>query len=349
MLPRHLSYTAVQAASRRSLTVAVSSICRGGVTHRDIYSRRHHHSSSSDSRANSPLTPADVAALDRWISAEKRLVLHDTLRPEHLADLYVTLPTRDGTREPLPGYAPPQEGDELGYGHHLAFFHPRNPEKFLSWDGTDVDFSPSKPSTRRMWAGGRMEWKRALHVGDRAEAVSTIASAARKGFGLGETGAPMVFVKQKIEYRKQGGGEVCIEEERSHVYLAMAGNRREPKEVKGLPRPDFMFEFLPTPTTLFRFSALTFNGHYIHLDKDYARKSEGYPERLVHGPLTALMLLDTTALQVPGRAFKTFEYRAVNPIAVNRRVRINGVHDGHGPENSEGKTVLFSRIALPFR
>ena len=217
------------AASRRTPTV--SSIYRGGVAHRDIYSRRrHHHSSSSDSRAPLPLTPADVAALDRWISAEKRLVLTDTLRPEHLADLYVTLPTRDGTRESLPGYAPPREGDQLGYGHHLAFFHPRNPEKFLRWDGTDVDFSPPKPFTRRMWAGGRMEWKRPLHVGDRAEAVSTIASVERKGFGAGETGAPMMFVKQKIEYRKQGGGEVGIEEERSHVYLAMAGNRREPKE-----------------------------------------------------------------------------------------------------------------------
>lgn len=158
------------------------------------------------------------------------MVLQDRLHPEHLADLYVTLPTRDGTREPLPGYAPPREGDALGYGHHLTFFHPRNPEKFLRWDGTDVDFSPPKPFTRRMWAGGRMEWKSPLCVGDRVEAVSTIASVQKKGFGEGETGAPMVFVKQKIEYRKQGGGEVCIEEERSHVYLATAGNKREPKE-----------------------------------------------------------------------------------------------------------------------
>nr|VWO98704.1 Gyp1p [Ganoderma boninense] len=325
MLQRHLSYTAVHASSRRTPSTAVASICRGGVAHRDIYPRRHHHS-SSDSRALSPLTPEDVATLDRWITAEKRLVLQDTLHPEHLADLYVTLPTRDGTRGPLPGYAPPWEGDALGYGHHLAFFHPRSPEKSLRWDGTDIDFSPPKPFTRRMWAGGRMEWKSPLHVGDRVEAVCSIASVQRKGFGAGETGAPMVFVKQKIEYRKHGGGEVCIEEERSHVYLAMAGNRRDPKEVKGLPRPDFMFEYLPTPTMLFRFSALTFNGHYIHLDKDYARKSEGYPERLVHGPLTALMLLDTTALQVPG-SFKTFEYRAVNPIAVNRVVSINGAQE----------------------
>ena len=46
--------------------------------------------------------------------------------------------------------------------------------------------------------------------------------------------------------------------------------------------PDFAFEYIPSPTTLFRFSALTFNGHYIHLDKDYAQKSEGYPGTLLH-------------------------------------------------------------------
>ena len=51
--------------------------------------------------------------------------------------------------------------------------------------------------------------------------------------------------------------------------------------VAGLPRPDFTFDYFPSPTTLFRFSALTFNGHYIHLDKEYAQKSEGYPGTLV--------------------------------------------------------------------
>ncbi|KAI0374944.1 hypothetical protein BV20DRAFT_961178 [Pilatotrama ljubarskyi] len=312
MLPRPPILRAAKAAPRRPLTVAASS-CRRGVPQR-IPSRRHY----SSPPPPPPALGVDLDSLDRWISADKHLTLDDTLRPEHLADLYITLPTRDGT---LRAYTPPQEGAPLGYGHHLVFFHPRNPESALRSDGTDTDFCPPEPFTRRMWAGGRMEWKRPLCVGDRATALATIGAVSKKGF---EKGTPMVFVSQKIEYRKRDGDEVCIEEERSHVYLAVAGNRRGAKEVKDLPVPDFTFEYLPSPTTLFRFSALTFNGHYIHLDKEYAQKSEGYPERLVHGPLTALMLLDVTALQFPGSAFKSFEYRAVNPLVVNRPVKICG-------------------------
>ncbi|KAI0807538.1 hypothetical protein C8Q74DRAFT_1227982 [Fomes fomentarius] len=319
MLPRQFALRAVR-AFRHSLTgvpVSVSS-CRRGVAQR-IYSRRPH-SSTPSSIPN--LGASNLEALDQWIAFEKRLDFTDSLRPEHLADLYITLPTRDGSKQQP--YDPPQAGAPLGYGHHLIFFHPRNPETALRSDGTDVNFCPPEPFTRRMWAGGRMVWKRPLYVGDMAAAVSTIHAVEKKGF---ETGTPMVFVKQKIEYSAAGIKEVCIEEERSHVYLATAGNRRGVKTVKDLPRPDFTFEYFPTATTLFRFSALTFNGHYIHLDKEYAQKSEGYPERLVHGPLTALMLLDTTALYFPGSRFKSFEYRAINPIVVNRPVRICGAQE----------------------
>ncbi|KAI0780880.1 hypothetical protein BD413DRAFT_464534, partial [Trametes elegans] len=299
---------------RRALAVSTPS-CRRGVPH-CIPARRHYSSPPPPPAQAAP--DVDHGALDRWISADKHLALHDTLRPEHLADLYITLPTRDGTAR---AFAPPRECEPLNYGHHLAFFHPRNPERALRSDGTDTDFCPPEPFTRRMWAGGRMAWKRPLCVGDRATAQATIGAVTKKGF---EKGAPMVFVSQKIEYRKRDSDEVCIEEDRSHVYLAVSGNRRAAKEVTGLPMPDFAFEYTPSPTTLFRFSALTFNGHYIHLDKDYAQKSEGYPERLVHGPLTALMLLDVTALSLPGAKFKTFEYRALNPIVVNRKVKICG-------------------------
>ncbi|KAH9856932.1 hypothetical protein C2E23DRAFT_806000 [Lenzites betulinus] len=312
MLPRPLLLRAANAAQRRAPTVYAPSCRRGAV--QCIPAGRHY-----SSPPPSPPPPAlDVAALDRWIAADKRLTLHDTIRPEHLADLYITLPTRDGSVRP---FAPPQDGAPLCYGHHLAFFHPRNLEGALRSDGTDTDFCPPEPFTRRMWAGGRMEWKRPLCVGDRATARATIGAVAKKGF---EKGTPMVFVSQKIEYSKPDSGEVCIEEERAHVYLAVSGNKRGAREVNDLPNPDFTFEYLPSPTTLFRFSALTFNGHYIHLDKDYAQKSEGYPERLVHGPLTALMLLDVSALQFPGSAFQSFEYRAVNPVVVNRPVKICG-------------------------
>jgi hydroxyacyl-ACP dehydratase HTD2-like protein with hotdog domain len=120
--------------------------------------------------------------------------------------------------------------------------------------------------------------------------------------------------------------------------------------VHGLPLPDFSLKFTPSPTTLFRFSALTFNGHRIHLDRDYARESEGYPgmtisrvswalfvrslgvpkipERLVHGPLTALMLLETLAYHRPEVQMKRFEYRALNPAVVNRELTFHGSESG---------------------
>ena len=106
------------------------------------------------------ISAAEIAALDEWISSKKELVIHDTLRPEHLSDLYVTLPTRDGSHRPV---RYPEEGDRLQPGHHLVFFHPRNPESVLRADGTDADFCPPEPFTRRMWAGGVMKWKKLLH------------------------------------------------------------------------------------------------------------------------------------------------------------------------------------------
>ncbi|KAH0826981.1 hypothetical protein J3R83DRAFT_4640 [Lanmaoa asiatica] len=294
-------------------------------------------------RRLSTVSPSTITALDAWIAQPgKSLALTDTLTPTHLADLYITLPTRDGTRgQP---YQPPVKGTPLGYGHHLAFFHPRHPESTLRPDGTDDDFCPPEPFTRRMWASGTMRWNPkpggALSAGDTAHAMSTITSIEKKGFDAANT-HPMVFVKQRMEVTAQGREEPSVVEERSHVYLASHGNRRTAREVTGLPSPDFSFTYKPSLTTLFRFSALTFNGHHIHLDKDYAQNSEGYPgslleacreschftlfaERLVHGPLTALMLLEVVHFYKPGLQLHTFEYRARNPVIVNRNSTIHG-------------------------
>ncbi|KAF9242126.1 hypothetical protein BU15DRAFT_73050 [Melanogaster broomeanus] len=206
-----------------------------------------------------------VAALDKWISHTKSLVLTDTLTPTHLADLYITLPTRDGTRgQP---YQPPQEGAPLACGHHLAFFHPRNPEAALRPDGTDSDFCPPDPFTRRMWAGGTMRWNQnpacALRVGDKALAVSTIAGVEKKGFD-DRSANPMVFSKKDLMCTLHPG--------ETNGSLGKINSNLRFGSVQGLPTPDFSFTYKPTLTTLFRFSALTFNGHYIHLDKDYAQQ-----------------------------------------------------------------------------
>lgn len=167
-------------------------------------------------------------ALNKWIGSEKNLCLHDTLRPEHLSDLYITLPTRDGTRGAP--YQSPANGRNLDYGHHLVFFHPRNPEAVLRPDGTDADFCPPEPFTRRMWAGGSMKWHSPLVVGDKVVASSTVSSIEKKGF---DKGSPMVFVNQTIEYAKEGTGVPSVVEGRSHVYLPPGHTNTQRKVRKG--------------------------------------------------------------------------------------------------------------------
>ncbi|KAK6978136.1 mesaconyl-c(4)-CoA hydratase [Favolaschia claudopus] len=284
-------------------------------------------------RLYTSLHSSDARALDEWIASPKQLVLRDSFTIERISDLYLTLPTRDGTKTV---YNPPKLSAPLPYGSHLAFFHPRNSESKLRADGTDADFCPPPPLTRRMWAGGRMTWN------------------SRNPLRIGESaGTPMAFVKQRIEITASGQREPSVVEERSHVYIAdTAVGSRVPRDVKGIPsRTDFSFTFTPSPITLFRFSALTFNGHHIHLDKDYAQLKEGYPERLVHGPLTALMLLETTMLHKPHAKLAQFDYRARNPVIVNQRMTINGVWNGHHKAflwvvNDEGVVGMTGEVEL---
>ncbi|KAI0306445.1 hypothetical protein B0F90DRAFT_1622992 [Multifurca ochricompacta] len=267
-------------------------------------------------------TISGVEALDRWISQKKSITLSETLHTDRVSDLYVTLPTRDGTRRP---YASPKNLDSLGFGHHLTFFHPRTPEIFLRPDGTDADFCPPEPFVQRMWAGGRIEWRKPLVIGEKATAHMSVRSVDKKGFS---GPVPMVFVKQGIEITNEGEEDSAILEERTHVYLALGTKQNRFREVHGLPPPDFSFKFTPSPITLFRFSALTFNGHHIHLDPNYARGSDGYPERLVHGPLMALMLLETLTYNHPDAQLKSFEYRALNPVVVNSNLTFYGTWSG---------------------
>ncbi|KAL0071373.1 hypothetical protein AAF712_001230 [Marasmius tenuissimus] len=261
-------------------------------------------------------------ALDDWIATPKHTIMLDTLHPERVADLYITLPTRDGSQS---RFLHPKRSQALGYGHHMVFFHPLTPESQLRPDGTDADFCPPEPFTRRMWAGGKMTWNPniPLAIGEKTEATWWVDTVEKKGF---EKGNPMLFVSKKIEYSMIGRSDPSLVEERTHVYMSgPSQDKGGPREVKGLPTAkDFSYQFTPTLTTLFRFSALTWNAHYIHLDKDYAVKHEGYPERLVHGPLTALMLLEALVHNFPRARLEHFEYRARNPLVVGRPLVVHG-------------------------
>ena len=87
--------------------------------------------------------------------------------------------------------------------------------------------------------------------------------------------------------------------------------------------PDHTREFTPTMTTLFRYSALTYNAHKIHLDQTYTRQVEGFPDCLVHGPLTCTLLLSLIQNQFPARHLTSFSYRALSPLFVNRTMTLN--------------------------
>lgn len=198
-----------------------------------------------------------------------------------------------------------------------------------------------------------------LSVGQGAEATSVLekGNVVLKGFeadkSKGKKPTPMVFVQQRIEVTMADGPRSgpALVEDRTHVYLPTflrEGGRRErtlrslvhdlgtvidyssetASIVTGLPKPQFVLgPWVPSPTTLFRFSALTFNGHYIHLDREYAREVEGYEERLVHGPLTALMLIEAFVHHYPGARLHSFEYRARNPVVVNQSIWFHGAVD----------------------
>lgn len=161
--------------------------------------------------------------LNQWIASPPTHTLIDGLNIEHLSDLFVTLPTRDGTRVPP---KMPKVGTPLPYGHHLAFFHTRKAEQRLRADGTDEEFSPPPPFTKRMWAGGRVTWNvnNPLLVGRNAMATSTVAKVEKKGF---EHDRPMIFVTQRLEFSQVGQNIPSITEERDHVYFhkAITSNR----------------------------------------------------------------------------------------------------------------------------
>lgn len=166
-------------------------------------------------------------ALDNWIQNPPTIMRTDTLHYEKLSDLYITLPTRDGTHRP---YVEPQAGQPVPQGSQLVFFHARTPEHLLRADGTDEEISPPSPFLRRMWAGGKMIWDNdnPMFVGSKVNAKLGVGDVKLKGV---EKGRPMVFVTQRIEYEIDGmkkKGPSLIEE-RAHVYFKVE-REEEPKK-----------------------------------------------------------------------------------------------------------------------
>jgi 3-methylfumaryl-CoA hydratase len=176
-------------------------------------------------------------------------------------------------------------------------------------------FLPPVPLPRRMWAGGEIEFHRALAIGDMVARRSRIEDVSLKH---GRSGA-LCFVA--VRHRYEVDGQLAIDERHDIVYRAEEAAPRPPAEAPTQVasaeghRPAYRRSFHPTSLTLFRYSALTFNGHRIHYDEPYARETEGYPGLVVHGPLQATLLaqLAASALEAP---LRRFVYRGVRPMCL---------------------------------
>lgn len=214
-------------------------------------------------------------------------------------------------------------GASLPAGWHWLFFQEAKPPSELGVDGHPKrgGFLPPVPLPRRMWAGGKVEFRRPLRIGEAVTRESEIVSVEPKS---GSTGT-LVFVT--VRHTIEGSGSTAIIEDQNIVYreAAKKGDPLPP----GKPAPEtaqWSRHVMPDAVMLFRYSALTFNGHRIHYDKDYAINEEHYPGLVVHGPLQATLLLDLCRHNAP-KPIKTFEYRAQYPMFAGSPFTVNGNFD----------------------
>ena len=217
----------------------------------------------------------------------------------------------------------PPVGTPLPALWHWLYFLPLHRQSDIGPDGHAKrgGFLPPVPLPRRMWAGSQFEFHKPLRVGDELTRVSTIHDVSEKS---GRTGR-LVFVKVRHEIRRGSEPDVALTEFHDIVY------REAPRPEDVIPPPReapsgalWEREWVPDDVLLFRYSALTFNGHRIHYDRRYVTQVEGYPGLIVHGPLIATLLLELLRGRLPGATVARYEFRAVRPVFDTHPFRVCG-------------------------
>ena len=204
-----------------------------------------------------------------------------------------------------------KEGDNLPPLWHWIYFLEAKPESDLGRDAHPKkgDFLPPIQLPRRMWAGGRFTFYNDLVIGEKAKKITTIKKIVEKEGSAG----PLCFIT--LEHKIYSKDEISIIEEQDLVYLQdQQGSKSLPLAQNNVEKADFSQEIHPSAILLFRYSALTFNGHRIHYDLDYAKNVEGYDGLVFHGPLTATLLLDL-ALKERKQPIKKYSFRGIAPLS----------------------------------
>ncbi|MBK9712937.1 MAG: acyl-CoA dehydrogenase [Kouleothrix sp.] len=238
-------------------------------------------------------------------------------------------------------------GDALPPLWHWFYFLPRAPQSRLGEDGHPQrgGFIPPIPYPRRMFAGARLRFHRPLAIGQPARREGVIRNVVQKS---GRSGS-LAFVTVGYSFYQQG--ELCIDEEQDIVYREPGPPVPAPQPIELPPLPAGAWSRLVAPDTrlLFRFSALTFNAHRIHYDRPYAIGEEGYPGLVVHGPLTAVMLLElvrhSAARPIVGFSFRgqapLFDLAPFRLVAIPASDRVE--LEAQGPD---GKIALIATAEL---
>jgi 3-methylfumaryl-CoA hydratase len=237
--------------------------------------------------------------------------------------------------------------DTLALGRQWGFFLPVVTKGTTGTDGHPVrgGFIPAIRLERRMFAGGAMERLGEVQLGVETAKTTTIESVERKAGAQGE----LIFVEVVMAFAQ--GGHPVLRERQTIVYLDPGDPVPLPTPVAEaeLPTGDAVEDFTPNEVDLFRFSAVTFNGHRIHYDQPYATGVEGYPALVVHGPLIASKLLDL-AMRTKGRNADRFSFRARRPAFVNQPLRFIADADGDGYQlravRADGQVAMTAEVGF---
>ncbi|MDM0104601.1 MaoC family dehydratase N-terminal domain-containing protein [Variovorax sp. J22R24] len=270
----------------------------------------------------------------------------DTLDLDHLRSWIGRTETRDELLSPWTASAMAatvrngeqdwQAGQALPPLWHWCYFLPTAPQNQLGPDGHPArgGFLPPVPLPRRMWAGSQFQFFAPLQVATPATKTSRVADVSLK---QGKGGA-LVFVK--VQHEVHAGGTLLLREGHDIVY------REAPKAGESAPPqtppadPAWSIEHRPDAPLLFRYSALTFNSHRIHYDYPYVTQVEGYDDLIVHGPLIATLLLEAAQQNNPGRAVRSYSFKAVRPLTCGKLLRVCG----HAPQH-DGTVTLWAEDA----
>ena len=269
------------------------------------------------------IEPKTIQTLQEWVG--KTESLKDVITAAPMKALSATLDRPDPV---------PSSGSFLPELWHWLYFLPHARQSEIGPDGHPKrgGFLPPVPLPRRMWAGSRLEWIKPMVLGDSIERVSKIESVTHKSGRSGD----LIFVLVHHEIFNQSG--LALVEEHDIVYRDAPGSDDKPVAPTAAPlEAKWAKTITPDDVLLFRYSALTFNGHRIHYDRKYVTEVEGYPGLIVHGPLIATLLVDLIRQSIPESKLKRFEFRAIRPTFDINPFTVSAIPDLEA--DPSGKTI----------